>query len=259
MTYAPTDERTYARPLIIAHRGASKYAPENTLPAFRRAIDLGVDGVELDLQLTHDKVAVVLHEETLTPFTTTYSTVSATPFRALKTIDIGSHFGSAFAGERIPTLDEVLECLAPSNLRINLELKAQPYWHFGLEERVVAAVRNFHLEERVICSSFNPWTLWRLRRLAPELRRALLIVPRSFLFLHAKFFGKIAGIANVHLYTRTISPAWMTTAQARGWRVWVWTANTREELQQARALQVEAVITDDPLLAREVWRSDHAV
>ncbi|MBI4238502.1 MAG: glycerophosphodiester phosphodiesterase [Deltaproteobacteria bacterium] len=250
---------TCTQPLIIAHRGAAKYAPENTLPAFQKAIDLCVDGVELDLQLTKDKVPVVIHEETLTPFTTTYPTVQSAPLRALRTIDIGSHFGPAFAGERVPTLDEVLECLRPSALRINLELKAQPYWHFGLEERVVAAVRNFGMADRVICSSFSPLTLWRLRRLAPEIPRALLLLPRSFLFLHAKCSGKITGIANVHLHTKALSAAWMALAATRGWHVWVWTANTREEMQAAAAAHVEAIITDDPLLAREVLRSDHAL
>ncbi|MBI4365660.1 MAG: glycerophosphodiester phosphodiesterase, partial [Deltaproteobacteria bacterium] len=98
--------------LILAHRGASKYAPENTLPAFRKALELGIDGVEFDVQLTRDKVPVVIHSDHLAPWTTTYEFVYRTPLRALETIDVGSVFGAAFAGERIPTLEAVLALLA---------------------------------------------------------------------------------------------------------------------------------------------------
>ncbi|MBI2346418.1 MAG: hypothetical protein HYV03_05970 [Deltaproteobacteria bacterium] len=243
--------------LILAHRGASKYAPENTLPAFRKAIELEVDGVELDIQLTKDKVPVVLHSDKLTELTTTYLFAHATPLRALKTIDAGSPFSPAFAGERIPALDEVLALLAgharahPS-FCINLELKAQPYWHFGMEDRVVAVVRAHRLAGQILFSSFSPLVLWRLKRLAPEIPRALLIEPRAFFFLRMSFFGTIATITNLHPFHETTTPDLVRQARQRGWKIICWTVNTRTEISRAVALGVDGIITDDPVLAREV-------
>lgn len=244
-------------PWIIAHRGASKYAPENTLPALQKAIDLGVDAVEIDIQLTQDKVPVVFHNDDLLPFTTTYQFIHGTPLRSLKTVDVGSHFGTAFRGERIPTLEEALTLLAPTNLCINLELKPQPFWHFGLEERTVQLVRRLGLTDRVFISSFSPLILFRLRWLAPELPRGLLMGPQAFLFLQAKIFGKFGGIRNLHPFAGALSPALGELVRTQGWGLYVWTVNTREAITRAIDAKADGLITDDPVLAREIVSESH--
>lgn len=217
-----------------------------------KAIALQVDGIEIDVHLSHDKVPVIIHSGDLVEFTTTYDFVHRTPLRALKTIDVGSHFGEAFRHTRIPTLDEALQCLAPSSLLINLELKGQPAWHFGLEDRVVALIRRFHIESRVILSSFNPLILMRLRYVAPDIARALIIAPRAFPFLQSRFFGALGRISNVHCFEGAVTPRLVEQLRRRGWRVMAWTLNTTSELERGRALGLDGIITDDPVLAQQV-------
>ncbi|MBI2343524.1 MAG: hypothetical protein HYV02_04245 [Deltaproteobacteria bacterium] len=240
------------RPLVIAHRGACKYAPENTLSALTKAIALGVDGVEIDVQLTRDKVPVVLHENALHAVTTTYRFVHQTPLRALQTIDVGAPFGTQPTRERIPTLAEALETLRPSPLLLNIEIKAQPHWHFGIEDRVVRSVRDGGMSPRTIFSSFSPMVLMRLRYLAPQIPRALLIGPGAFSFFQAQFFGRVMNVSNIHCCERRLTPKLLAMAAANGWQRWVWTINTRAEAERVLALGIDGIITDDPLLIREV-------
>ncbi len=251
--------RMRERPLIIAHRGACKYAPENTLEAIAKAIELQVDGIEIDVHLSRDKVPVVIHSGELAAFTTTYDFVHRTPLRALKAIDVGSHFGASFRNASIPTLEEALTLLAPSPLLINLELKSQPYWHFGLEDRVVAVVRALGLGHRVVFSSFSPWLLIRLRYLAPEIPRGLIIAPRAFPFLQARFFDTFTKIANVHCFEGALTPELMGQFRTQGWRIMAWTVNTPSECERMLHLGVDGIITDDPLLVRNVIRDTHGL
>ncbi len=240
------------RPLIFAHRGMSRAAPENTLPAFARAIELGVDGVEFDVRLTADKVAVVVHNDELIAHTTTYDFVSRTPWRALQTVDVGATFAPQFMGTRIPTLHEVLECLAPSNLRMNIEIKAQPYWHFGLENLVIQAVQDFRLEDRVVISSFSPLVMLRLRFLASHISRALLVSSRAFFFLNIKLFGRLARVDSLHPLVDIMDHDLVDLAHEHHWRIVPWTVNTREEMERLLSLGVNGIITDEPQLALSV-------
>jgi glycerophosphoryl diester phosphodiesterase len=240
------------RPLVIAHRGACKYAPENTLAAIRKAIELKVDGVEIDIHLTKDKVPVLLHYSDLTEFTTSYGFVQKTTLRALKTIDIGSSISPAFRNERIPTLEEALTLLATTSLIINIEIKPQPYWHFGIEERVVRLVRALGVANRTIFSTFSPLVLMRLRYVASDIPRALLISSGGFPFLRSRFFGKFGKIANLHSFKGAITPELVQGTRARGWKIWAWTVNTRSELKRMLHVGVDGIITDDPMLAHEV-------
>jgi glycerophosphoryl diester phosphodiesterase len=240
------------RPLIIAHRGASKYAPENSLAAIRKAIALGVDGVELDVQLTKEKVPVLLHDNDLADLTTSYEFIHRTPLRALRTIPIPGPGSSSQQHECIPTLAEALEILAPTPLLINLEIKPQPYWHLGIEERVVRLVLERGLAERTTFSSFSPLALFRLRHLAPSIPRGFLINGGGFSFLQANFFGKFRVIDNLHCAHPRLTPQRVTQARAAGWRIWSWTVNDRTTAEEMLALHVDAIITDDPQLVQEV-------
>lgn len=247
------------RPLIIAHRGASKYAPENSLAAIQRAIALGVDGIELDVQLTQDHIPVLIHGADLSPYTTTYPIVASAPLRALQAIDIGTQCGEAFRGTTVPTLQAALALLAPTRLLINLEIKSQPYWHFGLEQRCVELVRRYHLASRVVFSAFSPWSLVRLRHAAPDIPRGLILGQSAFLFLQAKFSGKFSKIHNLHLSEPAATPALVAFARAQGWNLWMWTLNTREALARALEFEAQGIITDDPLLAKEIVTAHYGI
>src|SRR5579859_5496729 len=122
MKQTPSDTFYRHTSLILAHRGASHDAPQNTLAAFALARKMGADGIELDTSLTRDGVPVVIHDLSLHKTTNGTGLVNSLDLKTIKTLDAGSHFGTAFANERIPTLDEVFETIGP-DLVVNVELK----------------------------------------------------------------------------------------------------------------------------------------
>jgi len=152
---------------IYAHRGASAEAPENTLAAFRRALETGADGIELDIQLSRDGVPFIIHDETLERTTDGTGTVAQATAEVLRTLDAGSWFDPGFAGEPPPTLEAALQLLA-GRLRINIEIKDA-----RAGRAVLDLLRQFPRAE-VVVSSFNHGLLALLRRVAPDLPLAVL-------------------------------------------------------------------------------------
>ena len=152
---------------IYAHRGASAQAPENTLAAFRRALDAGADGIELDVHLAADGVPVVIHDETLERTTDGVGPVAGCTVEELQSLDAGTWFDPLFAGEQVPTLAETMNLLA-GRLRVNIEIKEA---RAGLA--VLDLLKHFPQAD-VVVSSFNYGVLARLRREAPQLPLAVL-------------------------------------------------------------------------------------
>ncbi len=238
---------TSDRPLNIAHRGASAVAPPNTLAAFRRAADLGADGVELDVHLCADGIPVVIHDFTVDATTNGTGRVREMPLAALKELDAGSRFDPAFAGERIPTLEEVFAEVG-GRLLINVELKSMPGNDDpGLEEAVAVRIRRHGLADRVLVSSFNPFALQRFRREMPE-------VPVGFLYETA-LLSRAARLAAalIRLRPQTLHPWWgmitpQTVRQAHAWgrRVVAWTVDDPEAMARLINWGVDAIITNYP-------------
>ncbi len=163
-----------AVPLIIAHRGDSAHRPENTLVAFKRALEVGADIVEFDVQLTKDGEVVVLHDVTVNRTTSGTGSVRDLTLAELKKLDAGfpQKFGSSHAGERIPTLEEALRLLR-GRAKVMVEIKRESVTadDDGIEARVIAAVRKTKVESEVALISFERRSLLRCKTQAPEIRR----------------------------------------------------------------------------------------
>ncbi len=244
------------KPLVIAHRGANRLAPENTLTAIRQACAIGANGVELDVRLTSDKIPVIIHEDDLCNLTTTYNFVHDTPLRALRTLNIQGNFNGTTINETIPTLDEALTLLKTSPLDpIILELKSQPIWHIGLESRVAKAVHSAGLTDRVMISSFNPAILMRMRRHAPEIKRALLI-HQHFIRLQIDSFGTLTHITSIHPFETTITPELIKLAHNRGWSIYPWTVNEPASVKRLSSMGVDGIITDDPTTVYDIIHTE---
>ena len=170
------DERKL--PYIYAHRGARDVAPENTLAAFRAAITAGADGVECDITRCASGEIVVIHDDTLDRTTSGSGKVLDTTFANLRKLDAGARFANIFAGERIPTLAELLD-LAQNTMLVNIEIKEMDSRDDGVEAEVAAMLRQRRMQDAVIISSFNPWALKRMHQAAIELRCALLYTRES--------------------------------------------------------------------------------
>lgn len=233
------------RPLNFGHRGANAAAPENTLAAFQKARELGADGIELDVMLCADGEPVVIHDFTVDRTTNGCGRVEALSLAQLKALDAGAWFGSEFAGERIPTLREVMEWAA-DDILLNIELKSFKLRSEGLEAKVVALIREYHLQSCVMLSSFNPLALRRAKGLAPELHSGLLYAPELPIYLRRAWLRPLARVDALHPPYEMVNQAYLDWARCRRYRVNVWPPNDRDDLQRLIAQRVDMIITDQP-------------
>ena len=228
--------------IIWAHRGARRQAPENTLPAFRRAIELGAEGVEFDVQLSADGVPVVIHDETLERTTDGRGRVVDHTLAELRALD-ASAGKPGFPGVVIPTLDEVLAVFAPTELAVNIELKNSVVDYPGLEEAVLAAVASHGLDRRVVLSSFNADSVARLQGLT-SIPRALVY---ERLLRRPWVLAARLGAVAVHPPSRfVVSRGYVTRAHQAGLAVRTWTVNSERELRRMYHCGVDGVFTDVP-------------
>ncbi|MBI4927269.1 MAG: glycerophosphodiester phosphodiesterase [Anaerolineae bacterium] len=237
------------RTLVIAHRGACAYAPENTLSAFRLAVEQGADAVELDAKLSADGEVMVIHDQTVDRTTDGNGTVRRMTLGQLKSLDAGKFFSSKYTNEPIPTLAEVFETVGQQIL-INVELTNYTSINDGLVEKVVDLVRRCQLEDRVMFSSFHPINLVRARRLLPEVPVGILALEgragwwaRSFLLRHI-------SPEFVHPYFTDASAGFIRRQHESGRKVNVWTVNDPGDLSKLSVDGVDGLITDDPIAGR---------
>ncbi|MFC0525566.1 glycerophosphodiester phosphodiesterase [Pontibacillus salicampi] len=228
---------------IFAHRGSSGFYPENTMIAFEKAIDDGVHGVELDVQLTKDGQMVVIHDETITRTTNGAGYVKDFTLHELKQYDAGGWFPYP-SMQRIPTLDEVLRLLQPTSLQVNIELKNDVIPYAGLEEKVVSIIQEYNMESRIILSSFVPQSIQKVSQLAPFVERALLCMENQqdpIEQLH-KYNANA-----LHCHYRLISPSLLERAKALHIPIRVFTVNDKDNWLRMMELGVDAIFTDYPL------------
>ena len=236
-----------SRPIIIAHRGDKTNAPENTLAAFKMAAENGADAIEFDVKLTVDGRVIVLHDKTVNRTTNGTGKISQLPFTAVKDLDAGAWFSEKFRGERIPTLDEVFETV-DKRLYINVELTNYATPGDGLATKVVDLVKKHGLQNRMLFSSFFSRNLQMTRLLLPEVPRGLLCM-RGILGSWGRTFSWSGDYFALHPYLTDVDPRLVYRVQAAGKRVHAWTVNLEEDLQRMIGLGVDAIITDDPVLA----------
>lgn len=241
-------------PAIIAHRGASAYAPENTLAAFKLALQQGADAIELDAKLTADGQVVVIHDQTVDRTTPHHGRVRDYRFNDLRKMDAGSHFDIAFKGEPIPSLEEVFKAVGQLTF-INVELTNYASVTDRLPEQVADLVRQYKLGHRVLFSSFNPIALARIRRLTPEAPIGLLAMPKRKGALARSWVGRLLKYNSLHPEASDAQPALVNGVHRRGGRVFVWTINTPAEMSRTFGIGVDGIFTDDPLLAQKTLKS----
>ncbi len=239
------------RPLNFGHRGAPTVAPENTLASFQKARQMGVDGVELDVMLSADGEVVVIHDDDVQRTTDGQGRVRDLTLAQLKALDAGSWFAPPFAGERIPTLREVM-AWAGDDILLNIELKSVSLRSDGLEERVIALVREQRLESRIVLSSFNPFALRRISELAPDLHTGLLYGSVLPVVLRRAWLRPLARPGALHPQFQMVNEAYLRWAKRQGYRVNVWTPDETDEMQRLIAQRVDMIITDRPDLLATV-------
>ena len=236
------------RTRVIAHRGFSGVAPENTLVAMEKAIELGADMIEVDVTLTSDDVVILLHDETLDRTTDGTGRALDTPLEVIRGLDAGSWFDPEFAGEPVPTLKEALE-LVKGHILLNIEIKGEAVTDTvkgGLVDRVLQEVQAMDLLDQIIISSFEPKALAQARQLSAEVRTASLYnrsVHRDMSPLEVMDAVDSNGF---NLSRRKVDREIVETCHGTDRPVAVYTVNEKDEMQRLMALGVDALFTDFP-------------
>lgn len=242
-----------SRPLIIAHRGASGLAPENTLSAFQKALEIGVDRIEMDLRQTLDGEVVVLHDKTIIRTTNGWGSIRKIPLKKLRRYSAGSWFHHSFSDEKVPTFREVLE-LVDGKATLLLEVKDGSPYHPEIERRIIELVNEFNAHDWCIVQSFNDRILNNFRKL-PELHTDIQKLFAAFIPV-APFYGgskftykrlrRYEFAKEVNINRRYVNPRVVRKVHTMGKKVNVWTVNEPEALQKFVNWGVDGIITDFP-------------
>ncbi|NUW39319.1 glycerophosphodiester phosphodiesterase [Nonomuraea rhodomycinica] len=248
-------------PVAVAHRGASAYAPENTLAAFELAAEQGADLYELDVQETRDHRLVLMHDTTLARTTDAERVfpgrapwrVSGLSLAEIRKLDAGSWFGGDFAGERVPTLAETLSAMSGSGMGLLLEIKA-PHLYPGIEARVAAELRRFPVwlePGRLVVQSFDWDSMRRFHALMPDVAVGILGTPS---------LGRLAELARfadqINPPYRDITSDYVRRVHARGMRVLTWTVDDPAVMRRMLGHGVDGVISNRPDVVRDVLGED---
>lgn len=241
---------------IISHRGANKYAPQNTLPAFKKSIQLLADGVETDVHMTKDGVPVICHNYTINDTSNGMGTIASYTLEDLKKFDFGAYYSSTFRGTEIPTLDEFLELIASSDIEImNIELKKPRANETDIVKKTIAAVKAHGLFDRLLISSFSSTLLTEAKKLDPRCKTGYLYSPNNFYspfqLLNPIGFAKKIGADALHPMDIYVGPLYVKMAHAQGIKVNVWTVNSDFAIKRLIKCGVDGIITDCP---DKVWQ-----
>src|SRR5271155_3460845 len=227
--------------LLIAHRGASGHAPENTLAAFRKAVALGVAFIETDLQLARDTRLVAIHDDTVNRTTNGQGKVHDMTLDEVRKLDAGSWFGSEFTGERIPALEEILDFAKKHDVVFYLELKPGGSW--GGEHALIGALRNSGEIARTVVISFDPAILAAVRKIEPTLMTGFLYEGQ----LEDPLDKALEiGARQVAVRGDLVTPWLLGQARRRDLQVVAWTVNQGAHMRLLMAAGVDGIMSDYP-------------
>lgn len=228
---------------IFAHRGFSSKYPENTMLAFQKAVEIGVDGIELDVHLTKDNEIVIIHDEDIKRTCNGEGLVKDMTLAQLKKFDASATFKGVYGKNEIPTLREYFELVRSTDVITNIELKTGVYEYPTIEQRVIDLVREYGLENKIIFSSFNHFTVKRCEEIAPEIKRGFLT--GDWLY----DFGKYTAERNVqccHPWHITLNEETVREIHAAGREINTWTVNEYEDIERLSAMGVDCLIGNYP-------------
>ncbi len=238
-------ETTKKNIVVVAHRGASGYAPENTLSAMKKAIEMNAEMSELDVQETADGEIILLHDNTLKKTTGVDGNIWEINYADLKGLDAGSWFSEEYKNEPIPTMQEVID-LVKGKMKINIELKANGHEKM-LAERTLKIVEANNFIDQVVFTSFKFAEADRIRELNPKAKVGYIFgrLPED-----VDVFTADVDLLSVNI--RTVNSEFMKKAKENGKEVAVWTVNKPEDMKRMIGLGVDQIITNYPDVLNKV-------
>ncbi len=229
---------------IIAHRGASGYAPENTLAAFEKAVGMNAHGIELDVQMSRDKELVVIHDYEVDRTTDGIGKVRQHTAEELRGFDCGSWFDQSFKDQRVLTLEEVFQKM-PEDLLINVEVKNQAKYKDEIAEKLVTLINRHKRRDQVIISSFDHDVLKEIHDMKCGIRLGVLLYA-NLVEPWAYLKGMATEIHSIHSALEYTDSAFIKSAQEQGFKVYVYTVNSRADAQYLQDSGVDGIITNYP-------------
>ncbi|WP_312654071.1 glycerophosphodiester phosphodiesterase family protein [Proteiniclasticum sp.] len=236
----------------IAHRGFSKFYPENTMIAFQMAVEAGCDAIELDLQVTKDGELVIFHDDTLERTTTGVGLISEFTKKELMNLSASKLFYGKLDDQKIPSLEEYLHYIRGKNIISVIELKKKINADAKMEEKVIEMIRSFGLGDKVILSSFSQESILRSRILAPEISTALIT---DYWLYRGGSVAKSLGASYIHPRHLFLLPFVLSEMKKEGILVQPWTVDTENRMRWLIRAGVNGIITNDPKLLHEVIQS----
>ena len=246
------EKKNLSSPLVIAHRGGAALAPENTLDAFRNAIALGVDMIEIDVHLSRDGHVIVIHDNTVDRTTNGHGRIADMTLEQIKALDAGKKFSEKFTGEKIPILEETLETLN-GKVALLLEIKKDhDSLYPGLEEKVVDILHRYKAGTWAIVQSFNKHSVLKVQCLDPSLRTFYLLGHNFPAFYDSlaqslKTSGDLSpSFTGIAPHFPVLDAGRTDTLHKAGYQVYTWTVDKPEEMKKVIAMQVDGIITNEP-------------
>jgi len=238
-------------PIIFGHRGASKYAPENTIAAFELALSQGAEAFELDTMLSADGVPVVIHDRTVDRTTDGSGKVDQINTKKLFAMDAGSTYSTKYVNERIPLLEEVFMVFKNRAL-INVELKNGHNPTDALPDKVIEIANRIDVLDQLLFSSFFPSNLEKITKLTPWAHVALLCSKGLLGYLHrSKVFSSVSP-DYIHPHFKDITKSYIEKQHHMNRKVNTWTVNKQTNMIGLINQGVDGIITDDPKLANKI-------
>ena len=236
---------------VTAHRGYSAVYPENTIPAFKGAIQVGADWAELDVQQTADGEVIVMHDSNLKRTTGLDKEVWQVTWDEIKDLDNGSWFDKKYQTVRIPTLEEVLK-VCRGKIHLNIEIK--PSGHDkDLEEQVAKLLKKYHMRDTCVVSSLKYDSLRKIKQADDSIETA---------YITSVSYGNFTDLEYADGYSvesTLLSKSFVNKAQKTGKQIYVWTVNSEERLEKVVGMGIDNVITDDPVMAKElIYEQEHS-
>ena len=239
----------FQNPTVMAHRGLSADAPENTLYAFSDAISAGADFIELDVQQTRDGVLVVMHDSNLKRTTGVNKNIWDVDYADIQNLDAGSWFDPAYANARIPTLEETLQ-FVDKRARLNIEIKPTKHGSDTLEQDVAELITRYQYTDACYVTSFSYGSLKKVKEVNPEIRTGYLMSVAYGQFYSLKYADAFS-LNKVFVTSQVVN-----AAHQQGKQIFAWTVNSMSEVRSLCNLHVDSIITDDPVMVQNVISRD---
>lgn len=237
---------------VISHRGANKRAPQNTIPAFEKSIEIGVDGFETDVHLTSDGIPVICHNYTIDETSNGVGEIASMKLESLRRYDFGIKFNEEFKGTTLPTLEEFLKLCKDADIEImNIELKTPKNGDVSIVRKTIDAVKAYGLFDKLLISSFSADLLVECKKIDPLCKTGFLYSPtqkdvmKKMLFKYVDY-AKSIGADYLHPHFSLVTKHYLKKLHDNGIKVNAWTVNSADVSIKLLKWGIDGIITDVP-------------